>query len=100
MNYDIVLKAIGEATDLRKLMDGLQVQITQKDAQLDFTLIEIAKRAKLEEAAEKLNAERKEMVAQLEKHQAELNKRLAKLKDADVTLPFNESIGQRQVINT
>lgn len=100
MNYDVVLKAIGEATDLRKLMDSLQVQITQKDAQLDFTLIEIAKREKLEGAAEKLNAERKEMVSQLERHQAELNKRLAKLKDANVSLPFDESIAPRQVVNT
>ena len=100
MNYDIVLKAIGEATDLRKLMDSLQVEITQKDAALDFNQKEIAKRKNLEGIAEKLNFEKKELVAQLEKHQVELNKRLAKLEDANVSLPFDESIGPRQIVNT
>ena len=40
MDYDNVLKAIGEATNLRKLMDSLQSQIDLKDAQIENNRIQ------------------------------------------------------------
>ena len=99
MNYDVVLKAMGEATDLRKLMDGLQADIAKKEADIDFLEGEIAKRKNMEGVVARRTSEKKEMVAQLEKHQAELGKRLAKLKDANAALPFDESIAPKPIVN-
>ena len=99
MDYDNVLKAIGEATNLRKLMDSLQNQIDQKDAQIENNRREIERRQNLETITEALISERKALGDELVKHQAELNKRLAKLADAKVALPFDESIGSKPIIS-
>ena len=99
MDYDNVLKAIGEATNLRKLMDSLQSQMDQKDAQIENNRREIERRQNLETITEALVSERKGLGDELRKHQAELNKRLAKLADAKVALPFDESIGSKPIIS-
>jgi len=90
MDYDVVLKAIREATDLRKLLDSVETQIADKDAQIANDRKEIERRKGLEGRIEKLVTEREDLAKGLEKHQAELNKRLAKLEEANVTLPFDE----------
>ena len=92
MDYKAQLKAIGEATDLRVLLDSLETQIAGKDARILSNDTEIAKREHLEEANKKLIAEREELAKALNDHRAKLDTQLADLAKVNVTLNFDAKV--------
>ena len=92
MDYEASLKAIGQATDLRVLLDSLETQIAGKDARILANQKEIEKRKDLEVATEKLEAERKELAEAVGLHQEKLDKQLAELAKANITLNFDAKV--------
>jgi len=92
MDYEASLKAIGKATDLRILLDSLEAQIAGKDARILANRKEIEKRQNLEEATVKLEIERKELAEAVDAHQEKLDKQLAELAKANITLNFDAKV--------
>ena len=92
MDYEASLKAIGKATDLRVLLDSLEAQIAGKDARILANQKEIEKRQNLEEATAKLEIERKELAEAVDTHQEKLDKQLAELTKANITLNFDAKV--------
>jgi len=88
MNYDVMLKAINDATALRGVIDGVAETLNGIEAQIEGNKREIAKRVSLEESNKDLGLRQDEVAKTLKQHEAELEKRIAELKKNGVTLPI------------
>lgn len=89
MNYDKMLKDITDATALRGVIDNVAQDLSGIESQIEGNKREIAKRQSLEEANESLELRRKEVAKVLKQHQDEMEKRMAELAKAGVTLPID-----------
>jgi len=89
MDYNKMLKDITDATALRGVIDSVAETLNGIEGQIGVNKREIAKRVSLEESNEDLERRRVEVAKTLAQHQAEMDKRLAALDKAGVTLPID-----------
>jgi len=89
MNYDKMLKDITDATALRGVIDSVAQELASLESKILSQKAEIAKRKDLEESVKNLELKRVEVTRTLEQHRAEMEKRLAALGKAGITLPID-----------
>lgn len=89
MNYDKMLKDITDATALRGVIDSVALELRSVEGTIANQKAEIERRKGLEESVKNLESKRIGIAKTLEQHQAEMDKRMAELAKAGVTLPID-----------
>ena len=89
MNYDKMLKDITDATALRGVIDSVAQELASVESKIVSQEAEIEKRKGLEESVKNLGIKRAEVAKTLERHQAEMEKRIAALDKEGITLPID-----------
>ena len=91
MNYDSLLKDIGDATALRQLIDAKRKEHGAVDSQITANEKEMARLVGLKRNTDLLIANRGSLLKGIAELNAELNKRMEKLNKEGVELPIQES---------
>ena len=89
MDYNKMLKDITDATALRGVIDSVAQELASLDSKIVSQETEIEKRKGLEESVKNLGIKRAEVAKTLERHQAEMEKRIAALDKEGITLPID-----------
>jgi len=89
MNYDKMLKDITDATALRGVIDSVTQELKSVESTIVNQESEIERRKGLEESVKNLRLKQAEVAKTLGQHQAEMDKRIAELAKAGVTLPID-----------